>query len=178
MNIKVIVTGYLEENCYIIKDDKNKECLIVDPGAEFEKIKKETGNYKVLKILLTHNHFDHVGALDELLKEYKIDVLKKDNLEEKEYNYNTFTFKVIFTPGHTNDSVTYYFEKEKTMFTGDFLFQGTIGRTDLPTGNIKEMLESLNKIKTYSNDIKIYPGHGNMSTLELEFQNNPYFINL
>ena len=178
MNIKRIVTGYLEENCYIIKDDKNKECLIVDPGAEFEKIKKETGNYKVLKILLTHNHFDHVGALDELLKEYKIDVLKKDNLEEKEYNYNTFTFKVIFTPGHTNDSVTYYFEKEKTMFTGDFLFQGTIGRTDLPTGNIKEMLESLNKIKTYSNDIKIYPGHGNMSTLELEFQNNPYFINL
>lgn len=178
MNIKRIVTGYLEENCYIIKDDKNKECLIVDPGADFDKIKKEIGNYKVLKIILTHNHFDHVGALDELLKEYKIDVLKKDNLEEKEYNYNTFTFKVIFTPGHTNDSVTYYFEKEKTMFTGDFLFQGTIGRTDLPTGNIKEMLESLNKIKTYSNDIKIYPGHGNMSTLELEFLNNPYFINL
>ena len=178
MNIKIVVTGFLEENCYIKKDDKNKECLVIDPGDDYLNIKKEIKDYKVLKVLLTHNHFDHVGALDEIINEYKVDVLKKDNLEEKEYNYNTFTFKVIFTPGHTKDSVSYYFENEKTMFTGDFLFQGTIGRTDLPTGNIKEMIESLNKIRTYSNAIKIYPGHGNMSTLELEFQNNPYFINL
>lgn len=175
MNIKIVVTGFLEENCYILKDDKNKECLVIDPGDDYELIKKEISNYKVLKVLLTHNHFDHVGALEELVNDYKVEVLKKDNLEEKEYSINNFNFKVIYTPGHTTDSVTYHFEKEKVMFTGDFLFKGTIGRTDLPTGNIADMRNSLNKIKKYSSSISIYPGHGDFSTLKEEFENSQYF---
>jgi glyoxylase-like metal-dependent hydrolase (beta-lactamase superfamily II) len=175
MKIVKLETGFLKENCYLIKDEINKECIIVDPGADFISIKEKINDYRVLKVLLTHNHFDHIGALEEILNEYKVDVLKKDNLEEKEYKLNNFNFKVIQTPGHTNDSVTYYFEKERIMFTGDFLFKDTIGRTDLPTGNALAMWESLNLIKTYPKDITICPGHGDMSTLENEFKNNIYF---
>ena len=175
MNIKIVVTGFLEENCYVLKDEKNKECLVIDPGADYEFIKKEIGDYKVLKVLLTHNHFDHVGALEEIINEYKVEVLKKENLEEKEYEINNFKFKVIYTPGHTTDSVTYHFEKENVMFTGDFLFKGTIGRTDLPTGDISDMKNSLSKIKNYSSLVTIYPGHGQYSTLKEEFENSPYF---
>lgn len=175
MKINTVVTGFLEENCYVIKDDKNKECLVIDPGADFENIKKEIGDYKVLNVLLTHDHFDHVGALREVMNEYKVDVLDFDNLEEKEYVIGSFSFKVIFTPGHTSNSISFYFEKEKVMFTGDFLFEGTIGRTDLPTGDLSSMQKSLDAIKKYPHDITIYPGHGDMSILEKEFVNNPYF---
>ena len=175
MNINTVITGFLEENCYIIKDDKTKECLIIDPGSDFENIKKEIGDYKVLNVLLTHDHFDHVGALRDVMNEYKVDVLDFDNLEEKEYSIGSFTFKVIYTQGHTSNSISFYFEKEKVMFTGDFLFEGTIGRTDLPTGDFREMQNSLSKIKKYPKEISIYPGHGNMSTLEKEFESNPYF---
>lgn len=174
MKIDVVETGFLKENCYILKDEKNKECLVIDPGDDFNKIKDKIGNYKVLNVLLTHNHFDHVGALEDILNEYKVEVLNKDNLSEIEYKISNFTFKVIYTPGHTTDSISFYFEKEKVLFTGDFLFKDTIGRTDLPTGNHLEMQESINKIKGYSKDISIYPGHGPMSNLEIEFKNNTY----
>lgn len=177
MKMEKVVTGFLEENCYIIKNEDKKECLIVDPGADFPKIKEKVEGYKVLKILLTHNHFDHVGAMQDVLNKYRVEVYKKSNLEEKEYQLKDFTFKVIFTPGHTADSVTFYFEQEKAMFTGDFLFQGTVGRTDFPTGNMKDMQNSINIIKTYPKDITIYPGHGEVSTLEEEHKNNDYFLN-
>lgn len=174
MKVDIVETGLLKENCYIIKDEVNKECLVVDPGDDFVKIKEKISDYKVLNALITHNHFDHVGALEDILNEYKVEVLNKDNLNEIEYKINNFTFKVIFTPGHTSDSICFYFEEEKTMFTGDFLFRDTIGRTDLPTGSDIDMKNSLSLIKTYPKDITIYPGHGPMSTLELEFKNNMY----
>jgi len=177
MIMERVVTGFLEENCYIIKDNKTKECLVIDPGDDYEKIKKEIAEYQILKVLITHNHFDHVGALNELVNDKKVEVLKKDTLNEQEYKINNFNFKVIFTPGHSIDSITFYFEKEKIMFTGDFLFQGTIGRTDLPTGNSNDMLKSINLIKKYPKETIIYPGHGDMSILEKEFKNNKYFIN-
>lgn len=176
MRIERIVTGYLEENCYVLKDLEKAECLVIDPGDDYEKIKAQIGNCKVLKVLLTHNHFDHVGALNSLLENYHVEVLKRDNLLEKEYQFGNFCFKVIYTKGHTSDSITFYFEKEKIMFTGDFLFKGTVGRCDLPTGSEKDMLESINLIKKYPKDIKIYPGHGDVSTLEEEFKNNYYFL--
>ena len=175
MKINIVVTGFLEENCYVIKNESTKECLVIDPGSDFVNIKQEIGAYKVLNVLLTHDHFDHVGALREVMNEYKVEVLDFDNLEEKEYSIGPFTFKVILTPGHTSNSITYYFEKDSIMFTGDFLFEGTIGRTDLPTGDFSEMQNSLSKIKKYPKNITIYPGHGDVSTLEKEFENNPYF---
>jgi len=178
MKIDIIITGFLKENCYILKDERKKECLIIDPGDAYHKIKEKIEDYKVLKILLTHDHFDHIGALDELIKENAVEVLKKENFAEKEYKINNFVFEVIFTPGHTDDSISFYFQNEKVLFTGDFLFKGTIGRTDLPTGNEFDMTDSLKKIKKYNEDITIYPGHGEISTLKKEFKNNIYFINL
>ncbi|MGN1338612.1 MAG: MBL fold metallo-hydrolase [Candidatus Coprovivens sp.] len=153
MLIKTVVVGDLQTNCYIlIKDNK---ALVIDPGDEFDKIKNELNDYDVIGCYITHSHFDHIGALDELLKEYN---LKLNNQKEL-----VFDFEVIETPGHTDDSVTYYFKEDKIMFTGDFIFYRSIGRTDLG-GNDKDMLDSLEIIKKYPDDIKIYPGHG-LSTI-------------
>ncbi len=178
MTIERVVTGLLKENCYILKDDCQKVCLVVDPGDDFSKIKESIGDYEVLKILLTHDHFDHVGALEEMRSEYGIDVLRRKNVQEKEYVIGPFKFSVIYTPGHSLDSVTFYFEKDHAMFVGDFLFRGTIGRTDLAGGNYAMMCNSLHLIKKYPGETILYCGHGEVSTLEEELQNNPYFLNL
>ena len=173
MKIKKIITGSLQENCYILLIDNN--CLVVDPGDDFDLIKKEIKDYNLLGILITHHHFDHVGALDDLLKYKKVPVYDF-NLTDTEYNIDKFNFKIIKTPGHTSDSVTFYFLNDNIMFVGDFVFKGTIGRTDLPTGNNIEMEESINKIKQYNKNIIIYPGHGESTTIEDEIKYN-YFFN-
>ena len=173
MKIKKIITGSLQENCYILLIDNN--CLVVDPGDDFDLIKKEIKDYNLLGILITHHHFDHVGALDDLLKYKKVPVYDF-NLTDTEYNIDKFNFKIIKTPGHTSDSVTFYFLNDNIMFVGDFVFKGTIGRTDLPTGNNIEMEESINKIKQYNKNIIIYPGHGESTTIENEIKYN-YFFN-
>ena len=80
------------------------------------------------------------------------------------------------TPGHSSDSVTFYFEEEKAMFVGDFVFRDTVGRCDLPTGSSEEMDKSIARIKTYADDITLYPGHGDETTLGREKQYNLYFI--
>lgn len=174
MNIKRIITGYLNENCYVLTIDN--ECLIVDPGDNYEKIKNEIGKNKVLGILLTHNHFDHVGAVSDIKSEYNCKVYSYENLKEGENIISNFKFNVIYTTGHTSDSITFYFKEDKIMFTGDFLFKGTVGRWDLPTGNIKEMHTSINKIKTYPKDTIIYPGHGESTILSYELDNNEYLF--
>lgn len=173
MKVKVIKVGYLECNCYIL--EKDGKALIIDPGDDYNKIKAEIKNKQVLGILITHHHFDHIGAINELEKDFKTKEYSYANLEEKEYQFENFNFEVIYTPGHSNDSISFYFKEEKIMFTGDFLFHNTIGRCDLEGGDYQVMLKSIKKIKQYSKDIIIYPGHGKISILEREFLNNPYF---
>ena len=151
MEIKCVVTGFLDENCYLlIKDGK---CLVVDPGDDFHKIKDEIGDNKVLGVLITHSHADHIGALRNFLTKRSIKIFKKSNLEEKEYSIGDFKFKCIYTPGHSKDSVTFYFEEEKIMFIGDFIFKESIGRCDLPGGSEAEMKQSIKKILEYPDDI-------------------------
>ena len=116
-----------------------------------------------------------MGALRSFLTKRNVKIFKKSNvLDNKEYEIGDFKFKTIYTPGHANDEVTFYFEDEKVMFVGDFIFKESIGRWDFPGGSEKEMKESLEKIKTYPKDIKLYPGHQEETTLEHELKNNPY----
>lgn len=174
MEIKRVITGALDENCYVLV--KNGTCLVVDPGADYNKIREEIGDDKVLGVLITHSHFDHIGALRNFLTKRSIKIFKRSNLEEKEYTVGDFKFKCIHTPGHSKDSVTFYFEEDNSMFVGDFIFEGSIGRVDLPGGSKTEMEESLSNFKKMENDVKLYPGHGETTTLNNEKETNPYFI--
>ena len=172
MEIKCVVTGYLDENCYVLIQNGN--CLVVDPGDDFLKIKDVIGDNKVLGVLITHSHADHIGALRNFLTKRNIRIFKRSNLEEKEYEIGDFKFKAILTPGHSKDSVTFYFEEEKFMLIGDFIFKESIGRCDLPGGSEVEMKDSIQKILTYPDDITLYPGHDDSTTLGDEKKNNPY----
>ena len=172
MKITKVVVGELRENCYILEN--NNKVLVVDPGDEYNLIKQELTNKEVIGILVTHYHFDHIGALDELKNDYNVPIY--DNNSPLINNINDFYFEIIKTPGHTSDSVTFYFKQDKVMFVGDFVFKGTIGRTDLDTGNMTEMNKSINKIKAYNDDIKMYPGHGERTTLKDEKETNYFFI--
>ena len=172
MEIKSVVTGFLDENCYVLIN--NGKCLIIDPGDEYHKIKNLVGDNKVLGVLITHSHADHIGALRNFLTKRSIKIFKRSNLEEKEYEIGDFKFQCIYTPGHSKDSVTFYFPDSNVMFDGDFIFKESIGRCDLPGGNEKEMKDSLRKILNYQNDIKLYPGHYQETTLGYEKENNAF----
>lgn len=172
MKIEIVVVGDLDTNCYLLK--KGQECLVIDPGDEAEKIKKAVGDISVKGILITHRHFDHIGALEDLKQYYQVSVYEKQNLEEGKHKIGNFEFEVIDTPGHLEDSICFLFN-EKVMFVGDFIFKGSIGRTDLPGGDFKKMQESIKKIKQYSGDIILYPGHGMATTLQEEKENNYFF---
>lgn len=185
MLIEKLIVGLYQENCYILV--KENKCMIVDPGDEANKIISKINDLKleVVGILITHAHFDHIGALNDILKKYNVPVYynnvnkeincnKLINVKEEEYVCDLFKFKVIYTGGHRNDLVTYYFYEDDIMFTGDFLFKECIGRMDLEYASYLEMMKSIEKIKKYNDDIIIYPGHGEESTLGYEKENNSY----
>ena len=173
MEVKRVVTGYLDENCYLLI--QNGTCLVIDPGDEYPKIIEEIGDNKVLAVLITHSHFDHIGALRNFLTKRSIKIFKKSNLEEKDYSIGDFHFKCLYTPGHSKDSVSFYFEEEKKMFVGDFVFKESVGRCDLPGGDEEELRKSIQKLMTYPEDIILYPGHYDETTLKYEKENNPFF---
>ncbi len=174
MEMKIVQNGELRENCYILSE--NNKYLVIDPGSEFNKIDSYIDNSgEVMGILITHRHFDHIGALEECVKKYKCPVYEKLTTEEDNYKIGPFSFNVIFNPGHTPDSISFYFYQEKKLFSGDFIFEGNIGRCDLEGGNMKEMMKSIEKIKKYPDDITIYPGHGEFTKLGHEKLNNYYF---
>ena len=174
MRIKIVENGVLRENCYLLEIDN--KYLVIDPGSEYEKIKSNINDGgEVLAILITHRHFDHIGALKEFIEEYKCPVYDRMSTMEETYKIGPFSFNVIFNPGHSPDSITFYFFKEKVMFDGDFVFEGNIGRCDLEGGDKKEMMESIKKIKNYPDDTTIYPGHGEFTKLGHEKIRNYYF---
>lgn len=164
MIIDKVVVGPLAENCYIVT--KNEKTIIIDPGDEAQKIIDVAKDKNVVGVLITHHHFDHIGALKNIEKYFNI----KESREIEGFNY-----EIIKTPGHTSDSVSYYFPEEKVLFAGDFLFLNSIGRTDLPTGNDMEMQKSLELISKYPDDIVVYPGHGETTTLGYEKENFKYY---
>lgn len=171
MKIKNVIVGPLETNCYLLIENQN--CLIIDPGEEATLIEKAIGDNKVVAIVITHYHFDHIGALEELKNKYQVEVYDFHNLKEGMNQIENFVFEVLFTPGHKDDSISLLFEKD--MFVGDFVFKDSIGRTDLEGGNFEQMKESIKKLKSYSDDTTLYPGHGAATTLEEEKRQNIFF---
>ncbi|MBR4830148.1 MAG: MBL fold metallo-hydrolase [Bacilli bacterium] len=176
MNIKCISVGRLQANCYIL--EKNNKVLIIDPGDEFEKIDSEIDG-DVVGVLVTHNHFDHVGALKELIVKYnpvlyyhnindEVSYDKLVDIKEETYKICDFEFEVIYFPGHRNDLCAFYFKENDIMFDGDFIFENGIGRVDLPHGSLSELKESIEKIMKYDDCITLYPGHGNKTNLGIE----------
>ena len=172
MKIDCVKVGRLRCNCYILECEG--QVLVIDPGDEFDKIEKVIGSKKVVGVIITHHHNDHDGAVEEVVNRYRCKVYDRYNLVEGINDIGNFKFEVIYTPGHRNDLVTYYFYEENIMFTGDFLFKGVIGRTDLEYSSFNDMKKSLIKIYKYSDDIIIYPGHGESSNMKNEKNNNYY----
>lgn len=204
--IMKLVVGELQENCFILFDE-NKDAFVVDPGGSSENIIEaiEKNGLNIKYILLTHGHFDHVGAVAALVKKYKAPVyMSKDDrafLESpKEVRVSSFgmqieaadvdvfvkegdeipfsegTIKVIETPGHTLGSVCYLFENY--LFAGDTLFNGSIGRTDFPESDHSLMIESLKKLKKLDDEIYVLSGHGPESQISYEKMTNPYLRQL
>lgn len=171
LKVEKVVTGFLRENCYIIYDGIS--CLIVDPGSDEEKIVAEINkNHLVVKgILVTHYHFDHIGCLNYFKMLYP-NAKVIDYKNKGDNNIDIFNFKVIETFGHTMDSCSFYFEKEKKFFSGDFLFKETIGNYD--EENREEMIKSFQVIKYLDLMSTIYPGHDEETSVRYELKNNPF----
>ncbi|WP_034552338.1 MBL fold metallo-hydrolase [Carnobacterium funditum] len=201
--IKQIVTGTIAENCYVIYQDKT--ALIVDPGADFSKIMNAIEELQVMPvaILLTHCHYDHIGALEETRTTYNIPVyvspLEKDwpmnptlNLSQsllkpiiaqpaeyefetmEDYNFDGIELRVVPTPGHSPGGVSFIFSD--FVITGDALFKNGVGRSDLPFSNSKDLLKGIKEqLFTLADKMLIYPGHGEKSTIGQEKLSNPFF---
>ncbi|MFV0557451.1 MAG: MBL fold metallo-hydrolase [Enterococcus sp.] len=206
MQVTRILTGPIPENCYIVSDKKH--CLIIDPGAEGAKIQQiiASTNTTPIAILLTHTHYDHIGAVDELRERYQVPLYvspleaswlqdplmnlsglpRHDDIADiyvktpaelfnyQTYTLNEFTFAVVPTPGHSIGSVSFVFDD--FVISGDALFKGSIGRTDLPTGNLEQLLQSIrSQLFILPDTTTVYPGHGDATTILAEKQTNPFF---
>ena len=203
IDIITICDSFENGNTYIVGNEQ--EVIVIDPANKISSITSAIKSRKVLGVFLTHAHYDHFKTLDAFLKKYNVNLyihkngvnkltdinsscaffflvnsLNNINTENIVYikdneviNLNNITVKVITTPGHTNCSVVY--QIEDSMFTGDTLFNDGVGRTDLPTSNTVQLINSLKKLLDNNNQKTIYPGHGNPSTLDEERKYNDFY---
>lgn len=194
MNIITMPLGALQTNCYLVCDEKNGVCAVIDPGAFGDRIlaRAQEAGMRIGAILLTHAHFDHTGGLKALhaaLPDVKIYVHPNDsdNNTNMSHGHLVYTdtyregdtvtvgnlaFTVMETPGHTPGSVC--LRCKSALFSGDTLFAGTCGRTDLPGGSGSAMLTSLRRLAELDGNFDVYPGHGKSSALDDERRYNPY----
>lgn len=173
MNVEIVKVGALQTNCYIL--ECSGKTLVIDPGDDYYILKRYLMERDIVAVLITHGHDDHIGAVSSIVEKHHVPVYSKENLNEGKYEFGPFHFEVIYTPGHTSDSVTYFFHEYNFLFSGDFLFKHTVGRMDLETGSVDDMKYSLEKIYEYSDRIIVYPGHGDKTTLGEEKRENQYF---
>ncbi|MDD3027983.1 MAG: MBL fold metallo-hydrolase [Erysipelotrichaceae bacterium] len=202
MKVKRLILGAMAVNCYVVYDESSRHCLIIDPGD----IGKKVHNFIVenelqpLAILLTHSHFDHIGAVDYLVDRYHVPVYihSEGIVAANDPNMNLschytpmalrsalfasddldsigeFRFEYLHLPGHTPDSCMIYFKDQNAIFSGDVLFQGAIGRFDFPNSSRFDTRNTIEKIKKMEFDAVVYPGHGDPTTLQEEQKSNYY----
>ncbi len=200
MKIESLQVGPIRTNCYILYDETAKVCAVIDPGDEGDRIAAavEKSGCTLQYVLLTHGHFDHFTGLAALLQHYDAPVYiqPKDAMEQDDGNeysvrfprlddayqrwygdgdelqLGSLTIRVMETPGHSQGSVCLVVED--VIFSGDTLFRSSCGRTDLPGGDYRAILESLGRLGRLEGDYHVYPGHDRDSTLAEERRFNPY----
>jgi len=210
LEVRQLTVGSIAENCFIFRKEGSDKALVVDPGEEAERILaaiEETGA-EVEAILVTHTHFDHIGAVAPVAKatgapvycpEMEVPVLadimafvpyagfgpyESYDADEtvkggEELELAGLTLDVIFTPGHSPGHVTYSVRGEQAIFSGDVLFQGSVGRVDLPGGDGPTLLRSIQTlIEGHSPETAVYPGHMGPTTLGAEQAGNPFLAQL
>lgn len=202
MIAEVPVKGYFEENCFFYIDDETKHGFIIDPGAQADELLEliRKNGWTIEKILLTHGHFDHTGAVDEIRDmlnisvfahrrsdEYLLDARKNlsalcgpeiivkdvvylDDGDVIRLDSNPdFSLQVIYTPGHTTDSVIFYSRKDHVAFVGDTIFKGSIGNYRYPGGNLEDIQRSIiERIFTLPDDTILCSGHSEQATVGTE----------
>lgn len=201
MVIKELVVGPLECNCYLIVDEHTKETLVIDPGDEPDRIIDlvHENSLQVKYIVCTHAHFDHVGAISDIKQEtgapiiihqdereiyrsireqavlwgFEIDDLPEPDMfvsEGNELEIGGLRFKILHTPGHTPGGICLF--GEGVLVTGDTLFAGSVGRTDLFGGKLDSLKDSFKRLMSLPDQIKILPGHGPETTIGREKKEN------
>lgn len=204
MKITQIVSGLVETNTYVLEIDS--KVVVIDPcldeGYNGQRLLNALEGKDVLAVFLTHGHFDHISGVDFVCEKFNCPLYMYHSevhmLKSEKHNLSTLTHEpvsiktepiaidcepltvgpfecdVILTKGHTSGSISYVFDED--IFDGDFIFKGTIGRTDLPTGSQSDMNESIKEfIEDFKDtDFNLYPGHGDSTTLYHEMKTNPF----
>jgi hydroxyacylglutathione hydrolase len=210
MDVRMFTVGPVAENAYVFRRDGSDRALVVDPGDEADKLLGaiDTLGIAIEGILLTHTHFDHVGAVAPVARATGAEVWVPEAEEFVLADINSFVpwpgfgpfesydaehtltggerlelagfeIDVLFTPGHSPGHVTFSIPGERAIFSGDVLFQGSIGRTDLPGGDHGTLLESLRGlVETLPPETAVYPGHMGVTTLGAERATNPFLAEL
>ena len=210
MEVRMFTVGQIAENTYLFRREGSDRALIIDPGEEPEKLLGAIDELGVTLdgILLTHTHFDHVGAVAPVAKatgaEVWVPEIEKPVLADimsfvpwagfgpyeswdaehtvsggETLELAGFEIDVIFTPGHSPGHVTYSIADESAVFSGDVLFQGSVGRTDLPGGDWPTLLESISGlVESLPEQTTVYPGHMGLTTLAAERASNPFLVEL
>jgi hydroxyacylglutathione hydrolase len=211
IDVRMFTVGPVQENCFIVREKGSERAVVVDPGDEAEKLIgaiEGLGIKTVDAILLTHTHFDHVGAVAPLARATSAPVYCPELETRVLANIMDFvpwpgigpfesydadqtvkggetlelaglTVDVIFTPGHSPGHVTYAIRDEDALFSGDVLFQGSVGRVDLPGGDWPTLAASIESLlEAYPDDTTVYPGHMGITTLGRERATNPFLREL
>jgi glyoxylase-like metal-dependent hydrolase (beta-lactamase superfamily II) len=210
MDVQMLTVGPVQENCYLINREGSSRALIVDPGEEAPRLLEEieSRGLELDGILLTHTHFDHVGAVAPVARatgaEVWVPVIEKPVLADimsyvpwagfgpyeswdaehtveggEKLELAGFEIDVIFTPGHSPGHVTYSIPSESAVFSGDVLFQQSVGRTDLPGGDWPTLLESIRGlVEALPGETTVYPGHMGITSLGAERATNPFLAEL
>ena len=208
ITVRAFSVGLMGTNSYLVTDASTNEALVIDPGFEDAHLTSALDEFdegKIRYILLTHGHFDHIGAAKFYADKYNAKIvvsdLDSDFLYEPALNlcgafglslkpfaadirlYDEDVLKLgetefcfLHTPGHTKGSGCFVFNEDKVIFSGDTLFFTSMGRTDFPTGDPDAMIKSLHLLRDLEGDFKVYPGHDRSTTLSYERQHNPYLF--